>query len=236
MNLLEVSGATAAYADVVALHGIDIDVGESEIVAVLGANGAGKSTLLKTVVGLVPLREGAIRFGSRDISKFKPHQTLLEGITLCPEGRRLFPDMTVAENIRMGAYGCRDRALIRRRLELLHDMFPALSDRSRQTASSLSGGEQQMVAIARAMMSQPKLLLLDEPTLGLAPKMTHEVARLVKLINAEGISVVLVEQNAKLALRIAHRGYVLEHGEISLSGSSEDLLNDAHVQRIYLGG
>jgi branched-chain amino acid transport system ATP-binding protein len=236
MSLLRVTGASAAYQDVVALHDVDLEVRESEVVAVLGANGAGKSTLLKTIVGLVPLRAGKILFGARDISTLKPQQVLHEGVTLCPEGRRLFPDMTVAENIRLGAYSCRDTGTIRRRLEMLYDMFPKLSERARQLASSLSGGEQQMVAIARAMMSQPKLLLLDEPTLGLAPKMIHEVARLVKLINAEGISVMLVEQNARLALRIAHRGYVLEHGAVSLQGESADLLSNEHVQRIYLGG
>ncbi|MFP3606451.1 ABC transporter ATP-binding protein [Paraburkholderia sp. SIMBA_053] len=236
MSLLSVTGASAAYQDVVALHDVDLEVRESEVVAVLGANGAGKSTLLKTIVGLVPLRAGKIRFGSRDISTLKPQQVLREGVTLCPEGRRLFPDMTVAENIRLGAYSCRDTGTIRRRLEMLYDMFPKLSERARQLASSLSGGEQQMVAIARAMMSQPKLLLLDEPTLGLAPKMIHEVARLVKLINGEGISVILVEQNARLALRIAHRGYVLEHGGVSLHGESDELLSNEHVQQIYLGG
>lgn len=236
MSLLEVDGITAAYDDIVALHGVHLDVAPRDVVAVLGANGAGKSTLLKTIVGLVPLREGAIRFESEDISGRKPHETLQRGVTLCPEGRRLFPDMTVGENIRMGAYRCKEPALLRKRLEMLHDMFPKLAERERQLASSLSGGEQQMVAIARAMMSHPKLLLLDEPTLGLAPKMIHEVARLVKLINAEGISVILVEQNAKLALKIAHRGYVLENGRVSLTGPSADLLANDHVQKIYLGG
>jgi branched-chain amino acid transport system ATP-binding protein len=236
MNLLEVSAATAAYGDVMALQGVELTVGAGEVVAVLGANGAGKSTLLKTIVGLVPLRSGQIRFDGRDISGYRPHQTLEAGITLCPEGRKLFPDMTVAENIRMGAYRCRDQALLRRRTDLLHHTFPKLTERAHQTASSLSGGEQQMVAIARALMSGPRLLLLDEPTLGLAPKLILEVARLVKTINAEGITVVLVEQNAKLALKIAHKGYVLEQGRVSLSGPSEVLLANDHVNRIYLGG
>jgi branched-chain amino acid transport system ATP-binding protein len=236
MSLLEVIGVTVAYDDIVALDQVHLEVRPLDIVAVLGANGAGKSTLLKTIVGLVPLRDGKVRFGSHDISQCKPHQTLVHGVTLCPEGRRLFPDMTVAENIRMGAYRVRDQALMRKRQAMLYDMFPKLAERAGQLASSLSGGEQQMVAIARAMMSQPKLLLLDEPTLGLAPKMIHEVARLVKLINAEGISVILVEQNAKLALKIAHRGYVLENGRVSLNGASADLLANDHVQKIYLGG
>ncbi|MCC6196644.1 MAG: ABC transporter ATP-binding protein [Burkholderiales bacterium] len=236
MSLLEIDGVTAAYDDIVALHGVTLQVEPGDVVAVLGANGAGKSTLLKTIMGLVPAREGTIRFESRQISGLKPHETMQRGITLCPEGRRLFADMTVAENIRIGAYRCKEPALLRARLDTLHAMFPKLAERERQLASSLSGGEQQMVAIARAMMSQPKLLLLDEPMLGLAPKMIHEVARLVKLINAEGIAVILVEQNAKLALKIAHRGYVLENGRVSLSGASGELLANDHVRKIYLGG
>jgi branched-chain amino acid transport system ATP-binding protein len=236
MTLLSVSGASAAYDDVVALHDVSIDVNDSEVVAILGANGAGKSTLLKTIVGLVPLRSGHVTFDGKDISALRPHQTLREGVTLCPEGRRLFPDMTVEENVRLGAYRFSGRSALRRRMDMLYDMFPKLSERARQVASSLSGGEQQMVAIARALMSQPRLLLLDEPTLGLAPKMIHEVARLVKTIAGEGIAVMLVEQNAKLALKLASRGYVLEHGHLSLSGESSELLSSEHVQRIYLGG
>ena len=236
MTLLNVTGASAAYDDVVALHDVSIEVGDAEVVAILGANGAGKSTLLKTIVGLVPLRNGQVTFAGRDISSLRPHQTLREGVTLCPEGRRLFPDMTVEENLRLGAYWFSGRSALHKRKEMLYDMFPKLSERAKQVASSLSGGEQQMVAIARALMSQPRLLLLDEPTLGLAPKMIHEVARLVKTIAGEGIAVVLVEQNAKLALKLASRGYVLEHGNLSLSGASNDLLSNEHVQRIYLGG
>ncbi|OYD73726.1 UNVERIFIED_ORG: amino acid/amide ABC transporter ATP-binding protein 2 (HAAT family) [Burkholderia sp. CF145] len=236
MTLLSVSGASAAYDDVVALHDVSVDVNNSEVVAILGANGAGKSTLLKTIVGLVPLKTGRVIFDGKDISSFRPHQSLREGITLCPEGRRLFPDMTVEENVRLGAYRFSGRSGLRKRIEMLFDMFPKLAERAKQVASSLSGGEQQMVAIARALMSQPRLLLLDEPTLGLAPKMILEVARLVKIIAEEGIAVVLVEQNAKLALKLASRGYVLEHGHMSLSGASSDLLSNEHVQRIYLGG
>ncbi|MDB5847564.1 MAG: high-affinity branched-chain amino acid transport ATP-binding protein [Rhodoferax sp.] len=236
MNLLEVQQLTAAYDNVLALKAVSIEVQAGEVVAVLGANGAGKSTLLKTIVGLVASREGRVVFDGQDIATQKPHQRLELGITLCPEGRRLFPQMTVFENIRMGAYRLKDRGVFRRRLALLYDMFPKLAERGKQVASSLSGGEQQMVAIARALVSQPRLLLLDEPTLGLAPKMIHEVARLVRLIHAEGIAVILVEQNAKLALRISDRGYVLENGAVSLVGQSADLLADRHVQQIYLGG
>lgn len=236
MTLLNVTGASAAYDDVLALHDVSIEVDNAEVVAILGANGAGKSTLLKTIVGLVPLRNGQVTFAGRDISSLRPHQTLREGVTLCPEGRRLFPDMTVEENLRLGAYRFSSRSALHKRIEMLYDMFPKLSERAKQVASSLSGGEQQMVAIARALMSQPRLLLLDEPTLGLAPKMIHEVARLVKIIAGDGIAVVLVEQNAKLALKLASRGYVLEHGNLALSGASNELLSNEHVQRIYLGG
>lgn len=236
MSLLEISAITVAYDAVLALNSVSIKVGKQEVVSILGANGAGKSTLLKAIVGLVPSRSGKIVFDGADISQAKPHQCLERGITLCPEGRRLFPQMTVYENIRMGAYRSPDRAVFRQRIELLYDMFPKLAERAGQIASSLSGGEQQMVAIARALMSRPRLLMLDEPTLGLAPMMIHEVARLVKLINAEGIAVLLVEQNAKLALKISERGYVLENGIVSLTGASLELLSNDHVQRIYLGG
>ncbi|MBH1965877.1 MAG: ABC transporter ATP-binding protein [Comamonadaceae bacterium] len=236
MSLLEVRELDVAYDGVPALRSVDLTVSEGEVVTVLGANGAGKSTLLKAIVGLVPSQRGQLRFKDTDLRGSSPPRCLDLGITLCPEGRRLFPEMTVLENIRMGAYSSRDRAAFKQRLEQMYEMFPKLADRTEQTASSLSGGEQQMVAIARALMSKPKLLLLDEPTLGLAPKMIHEVARLVKLINAEGIAVVLVEQNARLALRISDRGVVLENGEVSLRGSSTELLGNEAVQRIYLGG
>jgi len=235
MSLLEVHDLDVAYDSVMALRRVSLSVKTGEVVTVLGANGAGKSTLLKAIIGLVPAQRGWIVFDGAEL-RGGPPDRLQRGITLCPEGRRLFPDMTVMENIRMGAYASRDRASFKDRFEQLNKMFPKLADRAGQTASSLSGGEQQMVAIARALMSRPRLLLLDEPTLGLAPKMIHEVARLVKLINAEGTAVVLVEQNARLALRISDRGYVLENGEVSLEGPSSELLGDEHVQRIYLGG
>lgn len=235
MNLLEVRDLDVAYDGVPALRRVSLSVRAGEVVTVLGANGAGKSTLLKTIVGMVPAQGGEITLDGAAL-RGGPPERLARGITLCPEGRRLFPDMTVMENIRMGAYASRDRAAFKDRLEQLYKMFPKLAERAGQTASSLSGGEQQMVAIARALMSRPRLLLLDEPTLGLAPKMIQEVARLVKLIHAEGTAVILVEQNARLALRISDRGYVLENGEVSLEGPSAQLLGNEHVQRIYLGG
>jgi len=236
MSLLEVRNATVAYDAVVALHDVSITVDAGEVVSILGANGAGKSTLLKSIVGQVACRAGAVALDGQDITGMKPHNCLERGLTLCPEGRRLFPQMTVHENIRMGAYRAKDKAILAQRMEMLYEMFPKLVERRKQQASSLSGGEQQMVAIARALMSGPRLLMLDEPTLGLAPKMIHEVARLVGLIHQEGIAIILVEQNAKLALKISNRGYVLENGNLSLSGLSADLLVNDHVQRIYLGG
>ena len=236
MNLLELSEGVSGYGEVIALRSASISVGRGEVVAILGANGAGKSTLLKTIVGLLPLRVGSLNFDGRPIDRLETFERMALGIVLCPEGRRLFPQMTVFENIRMGAYLQQDRGVFKRRLAALREMFPKLAEREQQVASSLSGGEQQMVAIARALMSQPKLLMLDEPTLGLAPLMIHEVARLIQLIRAEGISVILVEQNAKLALKLADRAYVIEQGSVTLEGRCDDLLGSEHIQKIYLGG
>jgi branched-chain amino acid transport system ATP-binding protein len=177
-----------------------------------------------------------VRFNGEDITGFRPYETLRLGITLCPEGRRLFPEMTVGDNIRMGAYASKDSEKVRKRLSMIHDLFPRLKEREKQLAGSLSGGEQQMAAIARALMSGPRVLMLDEPTLGLAPRVIHEVARVIQTIASEGIRVVLVEQNARLALKLSSFGYVLETGEISLAATSQALLGDDNVKRIYLGG
>lgn len=236
MSLLEVQSLTVAYDSVKALRDVSVSIGGNEVVSILGANGAGKSTLLKSIVGQASCDAGAILFDGKDITRKRPHECMEMGITLCPEGRRLFPQMTVHENIRIGAYRAKDKHVMRHRMEMLYDMFPKLVERRKQQASSLSGGEQQMVAIARALVSGPRLLMLDEPTLGLAPMMIHEVARLVQRINGDGIAIILVEQNAKLALKISHRGYVLENGALSLSGSSAELLADDHIKKIYLGG
>lgn len=235
MSLLEVAHLTVAYGAVPALRDVSLTLREG-VICVLGANGAGKSTLLKAIVGLVPMRQGKIRFAGEEIGGLPPYETLRRGITLCPEGRRLFPEMSVADNIRMGAYAVSDRAAIRRRLDMVNGLFPRLKERAGQMAGNLSGGEQQMAAIARALMSGPRLLMLDEPTLGLAPKLIHEVAGIICQIAAEGIGVVLVEQNARLALKLAGYGYVLETGQLSLAGPAIDLLADDHVRRIYLGG
>ncbi|MDM0021813.1 ABC transporter ATP-binding protein [Variovorax saccharolyticus] len=236
MNLLETRGICVDYGGVHALRDVSIAIPEKRVVAVIGANGAGKSTLLKTIAGLVRQSEGSIMLEGQEISKLRTHERLDRGIVLCPEGRRLFPDLTVYENIRMGAYRMTNKAQFRQRLELLHDSFPRVAERSKQVASSLSGGEQQMVAIARALISQPRILMLDEPTLGLAPKLIIEVARLVQTINREGVTVVIVEQNAKLALKISDHAFVLETGSVTLQGSSADLLASNEVQNAYLGG
>ena len=234
--MLETSNLCVDYGGVHALRDVSVHVPEKRVVAIIGANGAGKSTLLKTIAGLVRHSSGTIRLDGQDISGLKPHARLDRGIVLCPEGRRLFPDLTVYENIRMGAYRMRDSRKFRQRLEQLHEIFPRVAERRKQIASSLSGGEQQMVAIARALVSQPRILMLDEPTLGLAPKLIVEVAKLVQRINREGVTVVIVEQNAKLALKISDDAYVLETGSIALQGRSADLLQSDKVQNAYLGG
>jgi branched-chain amino acid transport system ATP-binding protein len=236
MSLLEATELCVDYGGVHALRDVSIAVPEKSIVAIIGANGAGKSTLLKTVAGLVRHGGGGIRLDGRDISGLKPHERLDLGIVLCPEGRRLFPDLTVDENLRMGAYRMTDKHKFRERLEFLRMVFPKVAERGKQIASSLSGGEQQMVAIARALMSRPRVLMLDEPTLGLAPKLILEVAKLVRTIHGEGVTVVIVEQNAKLALKIADYAYVLETGSVTLEGSGADLLKSDSVQKAYLGG
>ena len=235
-SLLEATNISVDYGGVPALRDVTVKVAENCVVAIIGANGAGKSTLLKTIAGLVRQRGGAIRLDGQDISTLPPHARLDRGIVLCPEGRRLFPDLTVHENIRMGAYRMRDRGEFRQRLEFLHGIFPRIAERGRQIASSLSGGEQQMVAIARALISKPRVLMLDEPTLGLAPKLILEVARLVQTLNREGITIVIVEQNAKLALKISETAVVLETGVVKLEGRSADLLATDDVQNAYLGG
>jgi len=234
--LLEAADLSVDYSGVRALRGVSVQIPDRRVVAIIGANGAGKSTLLKTIAGQIAPASGSIRLDGADISRLRAHERLDLGIVLCPEGRRLFPDMTVRENIRIGAYRMRDRDRFRRRLAFLHEIFPKLAEREQQVAQSLSGGEQQMVAIARALISEPRILMLDEPTLGLAPKMILEVARLVQTINQEGVTIVLVEQNARLALKISNHAYVLETGSVALQGPSSELLASDSVRDAYLGG
>ncbi len=234
--MLETTNLSVDYGGVHALRNVSVSVPDKAVVAIIGANGAGKSTLLKTIAGLIRPAGGAVMLDGQDISRLKPHERLDRGIVLCPEGRRLFPELTVADNIRMGAYRMRDQQKFKQRLEFLHAIFPRVAERSNQIASSLSGGEQQMVAIARALISEPRILMLDEPTLGLAPKLILEVARLVQKLRGEGITVLIVEQNAKLALKISDTAFVLETGSVALQGKSSDLLSSEQVRNAYLGG
>ncbi|SMF90049.1 amino acid/amide ABC transporter ATP-binding protein 2, HAAT family [Azospirillum oryzae] len=236
MNLLEVRNISVDYGGIHALRNVSVTIPEKGVVAIIGANGAGKSTLLKTIAGLVAQNDGSIHLGHEDISRLRTHERIDRGVVLCPEGRRLFSELTVYENIRMGAYRMRDKQEFRERLDFLYGIFPRVAERRNQVASSLSGGEQQMVAIARSLINKPRVLMLDEPTLGLAPKLIIEVGNLVQTINKEGVTVLLVEQNAKLALKISDYGFVIETGSIALQGDSADLLKSEEVSSIYLGG
>ena len=233
--LLEVSNATVHYRKVVALRGVSMDVPEGAVVTIIGANGAGKSTLLRAISGLVALSAGEIRFAGQRIDGVPPERVVGLGIAQVPEGRRVFPDLTVQENLGTGAYLRRDLAEVRRDLERVFEHFPRLKERRRQWARTLSGGEQQMLAIGRALMSNPKVLLLDEPTMGLSPVLVQEMARIIQGIHARGVPVVLVEQNAELALRLADYAYVLEIGSVALHGPAADLHANDHVRRAYLG-
>jgi branched-chain amino acid transport system ATP-binding protein len=235
MSALEVRGLSVSYGGVTALREVSLSVRSGSIACILGANGAGKSSLLKAIVGMVPVAAGEVLQDGEAITGVAAYEAVRRGITLCPEGRRLFPEMSVLDNLRMGAYCLRSREELHQRLDRAYALFPRLRERALQRAGSLSGGEQQMAALARALMTAPRLLLLDEPSLGLAPKVIAEVARIVREINASGITVVLVEQNAKLALRLSEYGYVLENGRLALHGPSEKLLGDSYVKRIYLG-
>ncbi len=232
--LLDLRDVTVYYGRVRALQGVHLQVNPGEIVALLGGNGAGKSTTLRAISGLVRPHSGHILFRGRHLERLDPTTIVRLGIAHCPEGRRLFPEMTVLENLEMGAYTRAGN--LREDLDRVYALFPTLAARRRQLAGSLSGGEQQMVAIGRALMSRPVLLLLDEPTMGLAPAVVREVARAVQRLRAEGVTVLLVEQNVQVALRVADRGYVLENGRVVAEGTAGDLKQNAEVRRAYLGG
>ena len=235
MALLEISGVDAFYGRVQALHGVSITCDQGEIVALIGSNGAGKTTTLRTVSGLMHPARGTITFGGENITTTAAHKIVGLGICQSPEGRRLFPRMQVVDNLRMGAYTRKDKAAILQDMERVFALFPRLKERETQLAGTLSGGEQQMLAIGRAMMSRPKLLMLDEPSLGLAPILVDTIFKTILEINAAGTPVLLVEQNAVRALEVAHRGYVLETGNIVQTGTGKELLNSPDVQRAYLG-
>jgi branched-chain amino acid transport system ATP-binding protein len=234
--MLRLEGLRAGYGPIEALRGLDLEVREGELVCLLGANGAGKSSTLRAISGLLRARSGRVVFDGRDIQGLEPSAILRAGIAHCPEGRRVFPHLTVQENLAMGAYVRRDRAAVAAELERVFQHFPILADRRRQAAGTLSGGEQQMLAIGRALMARPRLILFDEPSLGLAPTVVETTFRIIADIRRGGTTVLMVEQNAYLALRMADRGYVMETGRIVLHGPARDLLDNDHVRAAYLGG
>jgi branched-chain amino acid transport system ATP-binding protein len=236
MTLLDLKNVKISYGKVEAVKGVSLRVDEGEIVVVIGANGAGKSTILRTISGLKGPVSGEIWYSERRIDALAVHTITKLGISHVPEGRRLFPRLSVLNNLKLGAYLQKDKEEINRNLEEIFDHLPILLERKDQLAGTLSGGEQQMLTIGRALMSRPKLLLMDEPSLGLAPMVVREIGRIIRDIHGRGIPIILVEQNAQLALRLADRGYVLEIGRIVLEGSSDDLLNNERVKRAYLGG
>jgi branched-chain amino acid transport system ATP-binding protein len=233
--MLEVRDLRVHYGTVEAVKGVSFHLDAGEMISLIGANGAGKSTILRALTGLVQPSAGTITFENISLVGLSPHQIIRMGIGHVPEGRRLFPKMTVLENLRMGAYLQRSKADVAATLERIYEHFPILKERGQQRAGSLSGGEQQMLATARALMNRPRLLMLDEPSIGLSPIMTAEIGKIVQQINAMGVSVILVEQNAMLALTIAQRSYVLETGHIVMQGKAQDLLQDEGVKKAYLG-
>jgi branched-chain amino acid transport system ATP-binding protein len=234
MSALEVSNLAFAYDGALAVRDVSITVQPGEIVALLGANGAGKSTTVRMIAGVLSPQKGAIRFGGEVLTGTPSHHVVRRGITLVPEGRLVFPQMTVMENLQLGAH-IKPRAEIAALVEQAFALFPRLAERRSQLAGSMSGGEQQMLAIARGLMAEPKLVILDEPSLGLMPIVTQEVFRLIEAVNKRGISVLLVEQNLHQSLRIAHRGYVLEKGAVVLAGTGQELLANDYVRRAFLG-
>ncbi|MGI5971386.1 MAG: ABC transporter ATP-binding protein [Oscillospiraceae bacterium] len=233
--LLKVDNINVYYGDIHAIHGISFEVNKGEIVTLIGANGAGKSTTLKTISGILRSKTGSIEFEGRDISKTEAHTLIKQGLAQVPEGRRVFQNMTVQENLEMGGYTSSSSQLPSS-LEQVFEQFPRLKERRRQIAGTLSGGEQQMLAMGRALMSRPKLMMLDEPSMGLAPLLVEQIFNIIKTLNKEGTTILLVEQNAQMALSIANRGYVLETGSVVLSASAEDLLQNDEVRKAYLGG
>ncbi|HUI97032.1 MAG TPA: ABC transporter ATP-binding protein [Xanthobacteraceae bacterium] len=233
--MLEVSNLRVSYGGINAVKGIDFAVGAGELVTLIGANGAGKTTTLRALTGLVRPAAGRVRYNGADITALPSHQLVRRGIALVPEGRGVFAQLTVDENLAMGAYARSDEAAISADRDRVFTLFPRLAERRRQTAGTLSGGEQQMLAIGRALMSRPRLLLLDEPSMGLAPLMVQKIFETVRAIAATGVTMLLVEQNAKLALEICSRGYVMESGEITLHDNARALLANPQVRRAYLG-
>ena len=234
--MLKINGIDVYYGNIQALRGVSLEVNEGEIVTLIGANGAGKSTLLKTISGLLKPKKGSIEYLGANIDG-KPAQAIVKaGISHVPEGRRVFSNMTVEENLELGAYLRKDRDGIKKDMEHVYELFPRLLERRKQLSGTLSGGEQQMLAMGRALMSKPKLIILDEPSMGLAPLMVKNIFNIIEMVNKEGVTVLLVEQNANMALSVAHRAYVLETGGIVLSGTAKELQESEEVKAAYLGG
>lgn len=236
MALLEVKGLEVYYGVIQALKGIDFEVNEGEIVTLIGANGAGKTTTMQSVIGLIPPKVGTVSFEGKEITHLPCHKIVSLGMSQVPEGRRVFQELTVYQNLLMGAYIQKDKKAIKEDIEKIYARFPRLEERKNQIAGTLSGGEQQMLAMGRALMSRPKLLMLDEPSMGLSPLLVDEVFTIIKDLNKEGTTVLLVEQNAGKSLAISDRAYVLENGRIVLSGTGEELLQSEEVKKAYLGG
>jgi len=234
MKLLEIRGLEVRYGGIRAVKGIDLEIAAGELVCLIGANGAGKSSTLRAVSGLAPIAPGSIRFGGRDLAGIPAFARARAGLVMVPEGRGVFAQLSVAENLAMGAYARADAGVASDRARVF-ELFPRLAERRRQTAGTLSGGEQQMLAIGRALMSRPRLLALDEPSMGLAPIAAQKILQVIRDINSTGVTVLLVEQNARSALALAHRAYVMESGEITLSGEARALLADPRVREAYLG-
>ena len=235
MSLLKVTDLVVSYGGIEALKGISFEVDQGQIVTLIGANGAGKSTTLRTISGLVPPTDGRIYFEGRDITDYNTQKIVETGIAMVPEGRRVFANLTVLENLRIGAYLRKDKEVIEEDIQYVYDLFPRLKEREKQIAGTLSGGEQQMLAMARALMSKPRLMMLDEPSMGLAPILVDQIFDIIQELHESGVTILLVEQNAQMALSVADRAYVLETGRISMSGDAAELLQNDDVQKAYLG-
>ncbi|MGD0751932.1 MAG: ABC transporter ATP-binding protein [Anaerolineales bacterium] len=235
MPMLEINDIHTYYGNIHALKGISLTVEKGEIVTLIGSNGAGKTTTLRSICGIQKPRQGNVLLEGEDINPFKPHEIVAKGVAMVPEGRGIFARLTVAENLDLGSYTRRDHAAVQKDLERVYSIFPRLKERERQVAGTLSGGEQQMLATGRALMAHPRLLLMDEPSMGLAPVLVEAIFNVIKVINQEGTTILLVEQNALMALSIAHRGYVIQTGQIVLQDTAANLKNNEMVQKAYLG-
>ena len=235
MAMLEVENVHAYYGKIHALKNVSLNIDKGEIVTLIGANGAGKSTTLRTMSGLLKPRQGAIQLNGEDLTRFKPHEIVTKGVIQVPEGRRIFGQLTVMENLDMGAFTCRDSQLTEENLNRVFTLFPRLKERSRQVAGTMSGGEQQMLAMGRALMANPKILLLDEPSMGLAPVLVDSIFETIQQLHASGTTILLVEQNARMALQVASRGYVIQTGEVVLDDSADRLNENEMVRKVYMG-